>query len=172
MLDAGIFTFGVLTYQDSIHIFVWSFVALNRSTRTYIGIEIESSAEGQVKRHMTFSNGCCQGSFECYSIFPYRFNSSVRDGGFAVFEYRGYITVFPLDRNVGSFKDVYHGFLSRQIQPNLGTDSSEHLFRDRFHLLQSLTRYNCRLHSFARQRSQPRLARLHTFGSAMLRPIW
>lgn len=57
VLNAGVFTLGVLTDQDSVDVVVGGLVASDRSAGTDVGEEVEGTAQSQVQRNVTLSNG-------------------------------------------------------------------------------------------------------------------
>lgn len=56
VLNARVFTLGVLTDQDSLDIVVGGLVASDRSARAEVGEEVESATEGKVKRDVALPN--------------------------------------------------------------------------------------------------------------------
>lgn len=57
VLNAGVFTLGVLSDQDGVNIVVWGLEAGDGAARSQVGKEVESSAEGEVKRDVALANG-------------------------------------------------------------------------------------------------------------------
>lgn len=57
VLDARVFTLGVLTDEDSVDTIVGGLVALDRLARTDVGEEVEGTTESQVERDVTLANG-------------------------------------------------------------------------------------------------------------------
>ena len=58
MLNAAVFSFGVLPDKDSVNIVVWGFITSNGFAGSDIGEKIEGSAQGKVERDMAFANWC------------------------------------------------------------------------------------------------------------------
>lgn len=57
MLNARVFTLGVLTDQDGVDVVVGGLVASDRPARADVGEEIERATESKVKGNMALSNG-------------------------------------------------------------------------------------------------------------------
>lgn len=58
VLDAGVFSLGVLADQDGVDAVVWGLVSFDGAAGSDVGEEVEGSAEGQVEGNMAFSNWC------------------------------------------------------------------------------------------------------------------
>lgn len=56
VLNARVFSLGVLTDQDNVDIIVRGLVACDRLAGTEVGEEVECSAEREVERNVTFAN--------------------------------------------------------------------------------------------------------------------
>jgi hypothetical protein len=57
VLNSRVFTFGVLTDQDSVDIVVGGLVACDRAAGAEVGEEVEGTTKGKVQRDVTLSNG-------------------------------------------------------------------------------------------------------------------
>lgn len=57
MLNARVFTLGVLTDQDGVDVVVGGLVASDRPARAEVGEEVERATESKVKGNMALSNG-------------------------------------------------------------------------------------------------------------------
>ena len=57
VLNARVFTLGVLTDQDGIDVVVRSLIASNGTARTHVGEKVEGTAESEVQRNVSLSNG-------------------------------------------------------------------------------------------------------------------
>lgn len=58
VLNAGVFSLGILSDKDSIDTVIWGLVASNGATWANIGKEVECAAESKVQGDMTFSDRC------------------------------------------------------------------------------------------------------------------
>ena len=58
MLDAGVFSFRVLSYQYSVHVVVRGFVACNGFAGADVCEEIEGSTEGKIEGYVAFAYRC------------------------------------------------------------------------------------------------------------------
>ncbi len=63
MLQTGIFSFGVFSDGDDIHIIVDGIDSWNSLARTHVGIELKVLTQCDVKRTVTLSNGGFERSF-------------------------------------------------------------------------------------------------------------
>ena len=69
VLNAGVFTLGVLTDQDGVDIVVGGLVTGNGTAGTDVGEEVESTTEGQVQRDVALADGgLCDEAFRKRSI--------------------------------------------------------------------------------------------------------
>lgn len=57
VLNARVFTLGVLSDQDGVDVVVGGLVASDGSARTQVGKEVEGSSEGKVKGDVTLADG-------------------------------------------------------------------------------------------------------------------
>ena len=57
VLNARVFTLGVLTDQDGIDVVVGGLVASNGTARTHVGEKVEGAAESKVQRNVSLANG-------------------------------------------------------------------------------------------------------------------
>ena len=57
VLNAGVFTLGVLTDQHGVNIVIGGLVALDGAARTKVGEEVECPAKGQVQGNVALANG-------------------------------------------------------------------------------------------------------------------
>lgn len=58
VLDARVFSLGVLSDQDGVNSIIWGLVASNGSAGPDVGEEVEGSAEGKIEGDMSFTNWC------------------------------------------------------------------------------------------------------------------
>lgn len=56
VLNARVFSLGVLSDEDSVDVIVWGFVTSDRSAGTDVGEKVECTTESKVKRDMALSN--------------------------------------------------------------------------------------------------------------------
>jgi hypothetical protein len=56
VLDTRVLALSVLTDENSIHVVICSFVALDRDTRADVREEVEGATEGKVERDVTLAN--------------------------------------------------------------------------------------------------------------------
>lgn len=106
MLNTRVFSLGVLTNQNSVHVVVRGLVAGNRSAGPHVGEEVEGPAERQVERDMTLADRSREGAFERNVVIRDALNGFVRNDRLAVLQPRGYIDRLPLDRHVGCRVDI------------------------------------------------------------------
>ena len=129
VLDARVFTLGVLTDEDSVDTIVGGLVALDRLARTDVGEEVEGTTESQVERDVTLANGGLEWGSQSGEILQERahrgsggtygegtlqgdvvagdgLNGLVGDDGLAVLQAGGDIDGLPLDGDVGGGENV------------------------------------------------------------------
>lgn len=106
VLNAGVFTLGVLTNEDDIDIVVRGLVACDRLAGTEVGEEVEGTAEGEVEGDVSLSDGGSEGSLQCDVVAGDAVDCGVGDDRLAVLELRGDIAELPLDGCVGGGEDV------------------------------------------------------------------
>jgi hypothetical protein len=68
MLNAGVFTLGVLTNENSVDVVVRSLVPYDGPAGSEVGEKVESAAEGQVQRDMALSNRCLKAFSLCLNL--------------------------------------------------------------------------------------------------------
>lgn len=125
VLDAGVLALGVLTDQDSVDVIVRGLEADDAPAGTHVGEEVEGTAEGQVERDVTLSNGRSERALESDVVALHARDGLVGDDGLAVLEAGGDVDGLPLDGHVGGAVDV----LDRLC--DLGTDTVTLNQRDR-----------------------------------------
>jgi hypothetical protein len=106
VLDTRVFTLSVFTDKDSIDILVRGLVANNGAARTNIGIEVEGTTQSQVERNVTLTNGGGKRTLQSNSVLTDRLNSAIRDSSLSVLDDGSNIDFLPLNRNLGSSKDL------------------------------------------------------------------
>lgn len=107
VLNARVFTLGVLTDQDGVNVVVGCLVAGDGSARADVGKEVEGSAEGQVEGDMALANGRSKRAFERNQALCYAGDGLVGDDSLAVsVEARGDVDRLPLDWDVCCRVDV------------------------------------------------------------------
>lgn len=117
VLNTRVFTFSVFTNEDGINVLIRGLVALDRATRTDIGIQVEGTTEGQVERNVTLTNGSGKRTLESNGTLADTGNSLIRDGSLTVLDNGGNINLFPFNRSLCGGKD----FLDRTR--DLGTNT-------------------------------------------------
>jgi hypothetical protein len=118
VLDAGVFTLGVLTDQHGIDIVVGSLEARDRPARTQVGEEVEGAAKGKVQGDvslsdrrlemglaMRFATGAGTTTYgkralERDVVPPDTLNSVIGNRGLSILQDRRDINGFPLDRRL------------------------------------------------------------------------
>jgi hypothetical protein len=117
VLNAGVFTLGVLSDQDGVDVVVGSLVASDGAARSQVGEEVEGSAEGKVKRDMALANGSSERTLEGNLVLLDVLNGSIRDSGLAVLDNRSDINRLPSNGGLGGGEDFLDGL------GNLGADT-------------------------------------------------
>ena len=96
--DSSVYGTEVGECAYGVDIVISGLVSLYAHTWSNIGEKVERPPEGQIQRHVSFSDGCRQWAFEGYSVLLDRVDGSLRDGCSAVDENRGDVYFFPVDR--------------------------------------------------------------------------
>lgn len=117
VLNAGVFTLGVLADKDGIDVVVGGLEAGNRAAGTQVGEQVEGAAEGQVERDVALADGGGQRTLEGNLVLADVLNGGIGDGGLAVLEDGGNVDRLPGDGDLGGAEDVLDGL------GNLGTDT-------------------------------------------------
>lgn len=126
VLNARVFSLGVLADQDGVDIVVGRLVAGDGAAGTDVGEEVEGAAEGEVERDVTLANGRGQWALEGDQVLLDAGNGLVGDDRLAVLvQARGDVDRLPLDGHVGGRVDVLDGLR------NLGADAVTLDERDR-----------------------------------------
>jgi len=106
VLNARVFSLGVLADQDRVDIVIGRLEADNGSAGSHVGEEVEGSAEGQVERDVALADGRCEGTLESDVVLLDAGNGLVGDDRLAVLEARGHVDGLPLDGHVGGRVNV------------------------------------------------------------------
>lgn len=110
VLNARVFTLGVLTDEDGVDVVVGGLEAGNRAARTQVGKEVEGTAERQVERDVALADGGGERTLEGNLVLSDVLNGSVGDGSLAVLDDGGDVDGFPGNGDLGSAEDVLDGF--------------------------------------------------------------
>ena len=113
MLNARVFSLGVLSDENGIDVVVWGFKSRNRAAGTHIGEEVECAAEGEVQGDVALANGCLNTFSNLFPITdrcPYSkwslegnlvplnaLNSLVRNNSLAILQSRSNINWLPFN---------------------------------------------------------------------------
>lgn len=109
VLDAGVFTLGVLTDQNNVNVIVRGLVACNGLAGTEVGEKVECAPEGEVKRDVALADGCGERALEGDVVALNAVDGCVGDDGLSVLELGSDIAELPLDWRVGGREDVLDG---------------------------------------------------------------
>ncbi|RMY09264.1 hypothetical protein D0868_04343 [Hortaea werneckii] len=109
VLNAGVFTLGVLSDQDRVHVVVWGLVALDALAGSHVGEQVEGTAEGQVQGDVTLADGGGEGAFEGDEVAVDGFHGLGWDALLAVDEDGRDVDRLPLDGGIGGAEDVLDG---------------------------------------------------------------
>merc|ERR1712230_358969 len=116
VLDAGVFTLGVLSDQDRVDVVVWRLVALDALAGSHVGEQVEGTTEGQVQGDVTFADGGGEGTFEGDEVAVDGFHCLGWDALLAVDEDRRDVDGLPLDGGIGGAEDILDGL--RDLRSN------------------------------------------------------
>jgi hypothetical protein len=97
VLNAGVFTLGVLTDQDGVDIIVGGLVASDGAAGTDVGEEVEGTTESEVQRNMSLSDGGGEGTLQGDIVASDALNGIVGNGGLSVLQNGSDIDGLPLD---------------------------------------------------------------------------
>merc|ERR1712230_303967 len=109
MLDARVFTLGVLSDQDRVDVVVWRLVALDALAGSHVGEQVEGTTEGQVQGDVTLADWGGEGTFEGDEVAVDGFHCLGWDALLAVDEDRRDVDGLPLDGGIGGAEDVLDG---------------------------------------------------------------
>ena len=110
VLDARVFTLGVLTDEDGVDVVVGGLVSLDALAGTHVGEQVEGPSEGQVERDVALANGSSERALEGDKVALDGLDGGVGNDGLAVLvEGGGDIDRLPLDGDVGGAVDVLDG---------------------------------------------------------------
>ena len=132
VLNAGVFTLGVLTDQDGVDVVVGGLVASDGSAGTNVGEQVEGTAESKVQRNVSLADGglyerkreriqqrrsptgktgeaYSKGTLERNVVLLHAPDGIVRDGGLAILQDGSHIDGLPLDGG------LYEFFLAFQV---------------------------------------------------------
>jgi hypothetical protein len=102
VLDAGVFTLGVLTDQDGIDVIVGGLVAGNGTAGAQVGEKVEGTAESKVEGDMALSNGGSQGSLQGNLIPLDALNGSIRNSRLSVLQDGCNVAKLPGNRSLSN----------------------------------------------------------------------
>ena len=100
VLNAGVFTLGVLTDQDGVDTIVGGLVASNGAARTDVGEQVEGPAQSQVQGDVTLTDGGGQRTLKRNVVLLNALDGVIGNGGLAILQDGGNIDGFPLDRGL------------------------------------------------------------------------
>jgi hypothetical protein len=109
MLNAGVFTLGVLSDQDGVDVVVWGLVASDGAAGSQVSEEVEGSSEGEVKRDVTLADGSSEGTLEGNLVLFNVVNGSIGDSSLAVLDDRSDVDRLPSNGGLGGGEDVLDG---------------------------------------------------------------
>ena len=117
VLDARVFTLGVLTDEHSVDVVVGGLVSLDALAGTHVGEQVEGPSEGKIERDVALANGSSERALEGDKVALDGLDGGVGNDGLAVLvEGGGDIDRLPLDGDVGGAVDVLDGL--RDLRAN------------------------------------------------------